>query len=97
MIEWHDERLERESDDSIQAPNIAPVIGGVIDVAAKYFSFKYTARDDPRTVWHLALFDNEIEDIATRRVTTLILWKCVQETCLDLFTSRAEFYCKCNP
>ncbi len=26
MIEWHDERIERVSDDAIQAPNIAPII-----------------------------------------------------------------------
>ena len=76
MIDWHDERVEKLSDDAIQAPNIAPIIGGVIDPKAKYFSFRYTAHKDPQSFWHLRFFDNEIEDIGKRYVTTLALWKC---------------------
>ena len=97
MIQCKDERVEKVTDDSIQAPNIAPIIGGVIDPKAKYFSFSYTPCNDPLTRWKLALFDNEIEDIAKRHVTTLSLWKCAQESCHHLFTNKSDGYCKCNP
>lgn len=97
-IEWHDETVTQLSDDMIQAPNIAPVIGGLCDVRARRFSFRYEANAAPR--WHLCLFDNEIEDIAKMRVTTLSflsLWKCSNSTCQDLFTYKADVYCNCNP
>jgi hypothetical protein len=96
MIEWHDERVESASDDMIQARNIAPIIGGVVDPKARYFSFRYAACKDPEVHWKLCLFDNEIEDIAKRSVTTIALWKCAKETCRDLFTNKADVYCKCG-
>ena len=97
MIEWHDERLERVSDDAIQEPNIAPVIGGLESLDSKWFTFRYTARKEPLTRWKLRLFENEIEDIAKRHVTKLLLWKCTQPTCHHLFTDRADVYCNCDP
>ena len=96
MIEWHDERVESASDDMIQAPNIAPIIGGVIDPKAKYFSFRYTACKDPEVYWRLCLFDNEIEDIAKRCVTKVALWKCAKNACRNLFTNKADVCCKCG-
>lgn len=90
-------RIEKVSDDAIQAPNIAPIIGGVIDPRAKYFSFRYTACRDPEAYWKLCLFNNEIQDIAERQVTTLNLWKCTQEGCRHLFTNKADGWCKCRP
>ena len=89
MIQSEDEPVLKVSDDSIQAPNIAPVIGGVIDPNAKYFSFRYLASRDPETFWKLALFENEIEDIAKRHITTLSLWKCTNDKCHGLFTNKS--------
>lgn len=96
-IESHEDAVEQSSDDLIQAPNIAPITGGVEDLKAKLFRFGYTAREDPRTRWHLYLFDNEIEDIAERPVTSLTRWKCAKSTCRDLFTNKSDVYCGCNP
>lgn len=95
-IEWHDETVEKESDDSIQDPGIAPMIGGVMDAKAKYFSFHYTASKAPRISWHFALFDNEIEDIAKGRVMSLSLWKCTKASCRDLFSNKGDVYCNCS-
>jgi len=95
-IESHDETVEQVSDDLIQAPNIAPIIGGVEDLKAKWFSFRYTACDDPPTRWHLDLFDNEIEDIAKRRITSLPMWRC-SKCVRHLFRNRSDVYCECNP
>jgi hypothetical protein len=49
MIESHDESVEKVSDDLIQAPDIAPIIGGVENLSAKWFRFRYTACEDPPT------------------------------------------------
>ena len=96
MIEYHDERVEQVSDDGIQEPYIAPIVGCVNDLKAKYFSFLYTICKDPFIYWHLDLFDNEIEDIAKRHTTKLSLWKCVKCNSHDLFTNQGHFYCKCT-
>lgn len=96
-IDSHEETVTKPSDDLIQAPNIAPVIGGLSDLRAHRFSFRYTSSSDPCTRWHLYLFDNEIEDIAKRRVSSLSLWKCSNPTCHHLFTYKADVYCNCNP
>jgi hypothetical protein len=96
-IEWHDETVEQVSDDLIQAPNIAPIIGGIENLESKWFRFDYTACESPETRWHLYLFDNEIEDIAKRRVTSLTLWKCTKSSCRHLFTYKSDVYCECHP
>jgi hypothetical protein len=92
-IEGHEEWAESVSDDLIQAPNVAPVIGGLCDKKAKRFFFTYRPKDTPGTNWRIYLFENEIEDIAKGNVRDLVLWKCCHDGCHDLYSYSTSVRC----
>lgn len=88
-----DEAIE-ESDDQLQNPELG-VTGGLSNKRARQYSFTYFASEDPEVIWHLELFDNEIEDIGRRRIRDILMWKCKNESCNDLSNTRSGILCSC--
>ena len=91
LIESGDEAALIPSDDLLQSDD---VYGGLTDEG--HYAFVFFPSSGGRTKWEITLTREDISAIATGQVVVLDLWRCHEESCGCMFSSRTGLCFHCD-
>jgi hypothetical protein len=92
LIVKEDECATLESDDLLQCES---AYGGLIKKGGSEYSFVFFPEEGIRVKWEVELSTTEIQQVANKELSSLVLWQCKDPECRCAFSSTKEscFYC----